>query len=288
MKKLYINHVISIGLVIAAVGCNSSETTAEVAKDSLLLADMESEFPIADIERNFPYDFQTDATMVIPGGYYDHSQAERYLKQKFYGLMLDSSTMNYSIQPINESLDMLNSQDQFGHIGYYWPMAINNGTKCLFAFSDNAINKPQTSVKNLIKEPLFLNDSNTFEYESSDRKYKIKCMHSRTKEESGIEYLSTYRLILKSTDKQGKDLRKTLLSYIPFFDDGAVEILFVGDLDGDSYPDLLIDNAYKYTGKGKSIIFYSTKASKIKGMPVPVCQSEIGNFQSELDSNEGC
>lgn len=288
MKKLYINHVISIGLVIAAVGCNSSETTAEVAQDSLLLADMESEFPIADIERNFPYDFQTDATMVIPGGYYDHSQAERYLKQKFYGLMLDSSTMNYSIQPINESLDMLNSQDQFGHIGYYWPMAINNGTKCLFAFSDNAINKPQTSVKNLIKEPLFLNDSNTFEYESSDRKYKIKCMHSRTKEESGIEYLSTYRLILKSTDKQGKDLRKTLLSYIPFFDDGAVEILFVGDLDGDSYPDLLIDNAYKYTGKGKSIIFYSTKASKIKGMPVPVCQSEIGNFQSELDSNEGC
>ena len=288
MRKLYINHVISIGLVIAAVGCNSSETTAEVAQDSLLLADMESEFPIADIERNFPYDFQTDATMVIPGGYYDHSQAERYLKQKFYGLMLDSSTMNYSIQPINESLDMLNSQDQFGHIGYYWPMAINNGIKCLFAFSDNAINKPQTSVKNLIKEPLFLNDSNTFEYESSDRKYKIKCMHSRTKEESGIEYLSTYRLILKSTDKQGKDLKKTLLSYIPFFDDGAVEILFVGDLDGDSYPDLLIDNAYKYTGKGKSIIFYSTKASKIKGMPVPVCQSEIGNFQSELDSNEGC
>lgn len=290
MRKLYINHVISIGLVIAAVGCNSSESTAENAQDSLLLADMESEFPIdkANADRSFPFEFQGDATMVIPGGYYDQSQAERYLKQKFYGLILDSTTMNYSIQPVNESLDMLNSQDEFGHIGYYWPMAINSRSKCLYAFSDNAINKPQTSVKNLIKKAVFLTDSNSLEFNSSDRKYKIKCMHTRTKEESGIEYISKYRLILKSTDLQGKDLKKTLLSYIPFFDDGAVEILFVGDLDGDSYPDLLIDNSYKYTGNASSVIFYSTKASKIKGMPVPVCQSEIGNFQSELDSNEGC
>jgi len=184
MRISCINYVISSCLVFAAVGCNSSENTANVAQDSLLLPDSVAEFPVADAERSFPFDFQADATMVIPGGYYEQEQAERYLKQKFYGLMLDSSTMNYSIQPIN--------------------------------------------------------------------------------------------------------LKKTMLSYIPFFDDGAVEILFVGDLDGDSYPDLLIDNAYKYTGKGKSIIFYSTKASKIKGMPVPVCQSEIGHFQSEFDTPEGC
>ena len=288
MRMSYVNYVISSCLILAALGCNSSENTEVIVQDSLLLPDSVSEFPVADVERNFPYEFQSDITMVIPGGYYDHSQAERYLKQRFYGLMLDSSTMNYSIQPINESVEMLNSQDQFGHIGYYWPMAINNRTKCLFAFSDNAMNKPQTSVKNLIKQPVFLTDSNSLKFAASDRNYKISCLHTRTKEESGLEYISKYRLILKSTDKQGKDLKKTMLSYIPFFDDGAVEILFVGDLDGDSYPDLLIDNAYKYTGKGQSVIFYSTKASKIKGMPVPVCQSEIGDFQSEFDSNEGC
>ncbi len=288
MRMSYVNYVISSCLILAALGCNSSENTEVIVQDSLLLPDSVSEFPVADVERNFPYEFKSDITMVIPGGYYDHSQAERYLKQRFYGLMLDSSTMNYSIQPINESVEMLNSQDQFGHIGYYWPMAINNRTKCLFAFSDNAMNKPQTSVKNLIKQPVFLTDSNSLKFAASDRKYKISCLHTRTKEESGLEYISKYRLILKSTDKQGKDLKKTMLSYIPFFDDGAVEILFVGDLDGDSYPDLLIDNAYKYTGKGQSVIFYSTKASKIKGMPVPVCQSEIGDFQSEFDSNEGC
>ncbi len=288
MRISCINYVISSCLVFAAVGCNSSENTANVAQDSLLLPDSVSEFPVADAERSFPFDFQADATMVIPGGYYEQEQAERYLKQKFYGLMLDSSTMNYSIQPINEPLDMLNSQDQYGHIGYYWPILIHGGNECLYTFSDNVINKPLSSVKNLIKQPVFLTDSNSLEFTSSDRKYKINCLHTRTKEESGLEYISKYRLILKSTDKQGKDLKKTMLSYIPFFDDGAVEILFVGDLDGDSYPDLLIDNAYKYTGKGKSIIFYSTKASKIKGMPVPVCQSEIGHFQSEFDTPEGC
>ncbi|MFM1791792.1 MAG: hypothetical protein RLZZ252_146 [Bacteroidota bacterium] len=288
MRMSYVNYVISSCLVLAAVGCNSSENTAESVQDSLLMPDAVEEFPVADAERSFPFNFQADATMVIPGGYYDQSQAERYLKQKFYGLMLDSSTMNYSIQSINEPLDMLNSQDEFGHVGYYWPMAINMGAKCLFALSENVINKPQSTVKNLIKQPVFLTDSSSLEFTSSDRKYKINCLHTRTKEQSGLEYISKYRLILKSTDKQGKDLKKTMLSYIPFFDDGAVEILFVGDLDGDSYPDLLIDNAYKYTGKGSSVIFYSTKASKIKGMPVPVCQSETGNFQSELDSNEGC
>jgi len=109
--------VISSCLVFAAVGCNSSENTANVAQDSLLLPDSVAEFPVADAERSFPFDFQADATMVIPGGYYEQEQAERYLKQKFYGLMLDSSTMNYSIQPINQPLDMLNSQDQYGHIG---------------------------------------------------------------------------------------------------------------------------------------------------------------------------
>ena len=288
MRMSYVNYVISSCLLLAALGCNSSVNTEVAVKDSLLLPDSVSEFPVVDAERSFPYDFQADATMVIPGGYYEKEQAERYLKQRFYGLMLDSSTMNYSIQPINEPLDMLNSQDQYGHIGYYWPILIHQGNECLYTFSDNVISKSQSSVRNLIKQPVFLTDSSSLEFAASDRKYKISCLHIRTKEESGLEYISKYRLILKSTDKQGKDLKKTMLSYIPFFDDGAVEILFVGDLDGDSYPDLLIDNAYKYTGKGKSIIFYSTKASKIKGMPVPLCQSEIGHFQSEFDTNEGC
>ncbi len=289
MRRFVFNCLLTSFLGYCILGCSSTETAAETVKDSLLLPDSADEFPVSkeNAEITYPFSFKDEMSMVIPGGYYDKYQSEKYLKQKFYGLVFDSFTMKYSVEKINEAPDMLNSQDENGDIGYYWPLMFSASTKCLYLFSDNIINKPMPSVTNLIKEPLFLTDSQVYDYVGGDRKYRLKCMHSITKDGS-LEYMTNYRLILKSTDKNGRDLKKSMLSFVPFFDDGRVEILFIGDLDGDTYPDLIIDNSHKYTGNGISMVFYSSKASKIKGMPVPVCRAEHGTFKSEFDENLGC
>ena len=82
---------------------------------------------------------------------------------------------------------------------------------------------------------------------------------------------------------------ETLLSFIPWFDDGAVTVLFIGDLDGDSYPDYIIDNASKYTGVSTSGILYSTKASNLMGLPKPISQQNVGSIGKQEHHGEfGC
>lgn len=79
-------------------------------------------------------------------------------------------------------------------------------------------------------------------------------------------------------------MKEVLISYIPWFDDGAVTILFVGDLDGDGYPDLIIDNAYKYTETGESGVLFLSKKSTIYGLPQPISFEIKGN---KVETTEG-
>jgi len=59
-----------------------------------------------------------------------------------------------------------------------------------------------------------------------------------------LSAVGMYELFLES-EKDGK-MVKTLLASTPFFDEGSIGILFVGDIDQDGQIDLILDNSPKY------------------------------------------
>ncbi|UKN01882.1 hypothetical protein K6119_19345 [Paracrocinitomix mangrovi] len=57
--------------------------------------------------------------------------------------------------------------------------------------------------------------------------------------------LQDYYLIYGAVTSEGKKTRQ-LITHFEFFDDAMLQILFVGDIDQDGIPDLMIDNRNKY------------------------------------------
>ena len=70
---------------------------------------------------------------------------------------------------------------------------------------------------------------------------------SATGNEEGNEdytYITHYELHM-SYSKDGEEKKQTLV-HIDYFDDSIVQILFIGDIDGDGILDLIVNNSYHY------------------------------------------
>ena len=66
-----------------------------------------------------------------------------------------------------------------------------------------------------------------------------------------------------------------------------MRILFIGDLDGDQKPDVILDNAYKYTESGISgILFLSSAADG--NLVKPISKEVHGELRGEDMHSEGC
>nr|WP_322623770.1 hypothetical protein [uncultured Flavobacterium sp.] len=89
-----------------------------------------------------------------------------------------------------------------------------------------------------------------------------------------------YRIYAKSKDySHGKEIvnyklyitdgtATTLLTALPQFDDTMVQILFIGDIDGDDIPDLLLDNTSHYNVSSPTL--YLSKPADEKELVKPV------------------
>ncbi len=231
---------------------------------------------------------------------FTEDQMKSWKNKKFMALVYDSSSKVYSLLKLdnlpeytspenNENLHpkavntMMVSED--GKVGYEFNIKQIPKQKVLFLISNPYMQKEIKQLKNEFDWGFNLESGKSAGFYLGEQYYRLNA-YSRKGMENDRPAEFDYQLELEVTEGI-KDIFKTELSYIPYFDDGQVQVLFVGDLDGDKLPDWIIDNNYKYTNVGLSGVLFSTKASG-KGQPKPISQQNWGHLRGEELHSEGC
>ena len=223
--------------------------------------------------------------MISFSAMFSAAQAKEFNKHTFMGLFYDSSNQQYSTKRINDQIcpsGLLDSENDLEPI-FHWPVARKYNEAIRFAFHNPYITQEQSNIKSITNIPTVIEPGKSIKFSAKEYNYLLRAT-DQVAEITGANHHSDYTLVLRSQKKTGGPVNEVLISYIPWFDDGAVTLLFLGDLDGDGYPDLIIDNAYKYTETGESGVLFLTKKSKIHGLPQPISLETRG---IKLEETEG-
>jgi hypothetical protein len=279
----------------AVVSCTNSVNTNQQNDASDSLSTMEipveegvvSEAGGGPEKVNLPNVFDDDAIMLSLENLFNQEEVSRYKNLEFMGFFYDSIANSYSLRKTIPSFVETGIVYDDGSKSFECGVVRKNSEACLFLFSNSYLSQGQKTCKNLLAKPHFFKADEHFNYTAQGQEYLLSAS-DYVVEPNGSQTHLDYQLILRAQTNTGKST-ETLLSFIPWFDDGAVTVLFIGDLDGDAYPDFIIDNAHKYTGVSNSGILYLTRASAVKGMPKPISRQIQGSVEQPESSGElGC
>lgn len=287
--------LLSLFFFYTLISCSNSASNTQESEASDSLSSLET--PVEEgvvIEAgggpekvNLPNVFDEDAIMLSLENLFSKEEVRRYKDLQFMGLFYDSVSTTYSLRKTTTSFIETGIMYEDGSTSFECGVVRDMREACLFLFSNSYLNQELKVCKNLLAKPHYFRAGEHFNYTAKDQDYLLSASDYLVEPEGSQTHLD-YKLILKCQPKSGA-ANETLLSYIPWFDDGAVTVLFIGDLDGDSYPDYIIDNAHKYTGVSSSGILYLTKASAIKGLPKHISRQVQGSItQPDSNGELGC
>lgn len=284
-------------LIIASIICSCSNSTKNEiegdSQDSLSNSEIPAEEGVVSAEGggpekvNFPNVFDEASIMLSLENLFTKEEVGRYKNYDFMGLFYDSTSNTYSLRKTPVSFIETGITYDDGSTSFDCGVVRKDREACLFLFSNSYLNQEIKECKNLLAKSHFFKPDEHFNYAAQDQSYLLSASDYIV-EPNGSQTHLDYKLIVKAQPKTGEPT-ETLISYIPWFDDGAVTVLFIGDLDGDSYPDYIIDNAYKYTEVARSGILYLTRASAIKGIPKHLSKQVQGSIERPQSNGElGC
>lgn len=233
----------------------------------------------------YPNTFETSSHLVSLEDYFTEEQANQLNKQTFMALVYDSLNHIYNLQKVETQFVEDISVTEDGRVGYYFDRPMNNHIYWLYLIANKKVKTEKFNIKNAIEYGLHLGGGETKEFNFSGKKYRLEAKDKKITiddREGSYEYeLNLIEL------ENNKAKNTTQLSFIPWFDDSKVEILFIGDLDNDQLPDVIIDNSYKYTGYHISGVLFLSSASG-NGTLKAVSKEEWGLLRGEEMHNEGC
>ena len=232
----------------------------------------------------YPQNGLSKSWMISFSAQFDEKQAEEFNQHSFIGLFFDSTNHCFFTKRIETNIvpsGLIDSEDD--QPVYHWPISMQPKQRVLFAFDIPSITKTTQPHHSLIPSPIAMEPGKSLHFHSNNYNFLIRAT-DQVSEITGAQHHSDYMLVLRSQPKSGGKVQESLLSYIPWFDDAMVTVLYVGDLDDDGFPDIIIDNPYKYTETNScGVLFLSSKA-KIKGQVVPVSLEIQGN---KVENTEG-
>lgn len=226
----------------------------------------------------WPNEFDGKSILLNVNGHYSKAEADKFNLLSFMGLFYDSSSREYSIKKVlpkgGPLFTVVTSMPGFVPI-----IAMKSGERCLFITNNPYMNKEILHLKSEFEEGFNLEGGKTAGFYRGETYMEIKASH-RKLTDNGTEYSFEYRLDLNEKENGLKTIRSTQLSYVPSFDDCNVNMVFVGDLDGDGIQDWVINNCRKYTESEECMVLFSTKASG-NGTPKPIAQIQVGQEWAE-------
>ena len=285
MKSLGIITVIT-GFMGVFSSCNK-ENESKINSDSIVVFDTAAFLKKLPELTEYPLEFDSKSKMISINDYFSESQADQFNQLDWMALVFDSASHQYCLSRVYSGNNFEASVDvsEDGKVGYMFKNIAREKQKTVFLFDNPWMKNEAKHLKNLVKGELLLEGNQTFDFSLGGKNYQLKAEDKQLIVD-GRQGSYDYHLYLHQLNKN-EITASVKLSYIPWFDDSQVKILFIGDLDGDQKPDVILDNAYKYTGSGVSGILFLSAAIDGKLLK-PVSKEEHGDLRGEEMHSEGC
>ncbi len=277
--------------MLFSCGQNNQTNHSEISSDTQVLEYRGNEI--------IPGKFDTSTLFISVADHFTLQDIQPWVNRKFMALIQDTLNQKYSLidaVPNKHSYAEKESRiylfshylevDEDGNTGYLVDIELPKNSKCLFLIDNSYMKTAKSNIESKVKWGHFIEPNKNISWNQGNEKHTINATATFENNTSkGINY-KEYSLYY-SIENNGKKTQHLPLNYIPWFDDGFVRILFIGDLDGDNMNDLIIDNNHKYTNEGTQGILYSTKASG-NGTPKAISKQIWGSLRDAVFHIEGC
>lgn len=147
-----------------------------------------------------------------------------------------------------------------------WNVTTTHKDSCLFLCSGAGFGNGNVNSIRLSKQEILPGESETFQYNGTT--YTLFATGK-----SAEEFYADYKLYLKA-EKDGQVIKQLLIKQ-ENFDEQMIKLLFIGDLDGDTRPDFLID-ASRHYNMLLPTLFLSGKAEKSKLLKKMAQHRQVG------------
>jgi hypothetical protein len=271
-------------LIGAFCSCQSNKTekkpdvaTAPIikAKDTTVAHD---EKPLVDSNfKNFPVDFNKDslqfpATLLTTGQFHEDEVSREDVSRSWYGLFMNKDGYYLDSTGITTKRVEDPVGDEDGQATGWEVKTINTDTSLLLFAGIDGLSKRKIVPAELSKQELQPGEKVTFAYNGIV--YTLYATGDRKKDphSSNDYFITSYRLFLKATINGAE--RRQLLASARILDDAMITVLFAGDIDGDTIPDLIINTSWHYNAEAPTLYLSKpadkTQLLKIMGLHVSV------------------
>lgn len=253
MKKITILILICISLV-ACKGTEKVENESNllisdlsVAKDSIINSDSIDNTDWID-EDLYPKGEGLPLSVLTTGVFHGDETSPEMINKGWFGVFRDGG--RYYIAPttlsIQKAFDVVldeNEDDSSTWTG--WEVKTSHiDTSLVLISSSSHLSSHDIKVIPFEKDFIDTNKEMTFKYNGSS--YTIYSTGNLRPSEYNKDemIISDYKLYIKGY-KDGRKINQ-LLASSPTFDDAMFEILLIGDIDNDGFPDLVLNTTYHY------------------------------------------
>lgn len=286
-----LKNIIRLSLFASFISCNSGEAKQKpVGKDISAMANStaavdsgvaaasvkaDEYYATADVQEadpnfiNYPLDgFSNDsaaakypASILTTGQFHEDEVSKEDNNRSWYGIFQNNN--GYYVDAtriVTKRVQDPVLDDEEGKVTG-WDVKTTNRDTSLFLFAGvNGIDKHQIKPVSLDKNEILPGESVT--YIDNGITYTLYATGNKQKERSDSDnyIVNSYRLFIKATINGTE--RTQLLVSCSSFDDAMCKILFAGDIDGDTIPDLIIDVSYHYNATAPALYLSKPADSK--------------------------
>lgn len=221
---------------VSAAIKKTQDTTAAVKEE-----------PVADPNfKNFPLDLSSEgdaypATVLTTGQFHEDEVSKEDLKRSWYGIFKNNDGYYLDSTAIRTKRVEDPVVDEDGKKTGWEVKTANSDTSVLLFSGVDGLSKRKIIPVVLSKQEILPGEQISFTYNGIA--YTLYATGNK-KKEGPDSIVVNYELFLKATINGAE--RRQLLVAAAAFDDAMVEILFAGDIDGDTFPDFIIDTSYHY------------------------------------------
>jgi hypothetical protein len=226
--------------------------------------------------KNFPADFGNDsihypAAILTTGQFHEDEVSNDDVNRSWYGLFQNKEGYYLDSTGITTTRVHDGVADDEGQ-ATAWEVKTNNTDTSLLLFAGvDGLSKRKITSAVLSKQEILPGEKVSFIYNGIV--YTLYATGDKKKDpDSDSYFITSYQLLLKATIN-GTERRQLLMS-ARILDETMIKVLFAGDIDGDTVPDLIINTSWHYNAEAPTL--YLSKPAdkaqilKITGMHVSV------------------
>jgi hypothetical protein len=197
-------------------------------------------------------------------------------KEKWMGLFYnrDGYYVSETTITISKAHDEITDENESDSTGR--SVSVNNSDTAILLFSGYAAKQGKVQTVKLDSGYVLPGDTVNFSYNGTG--YRIFATGKRVYEAGGEYFdLADYKLYFQGT-KNGRTVTQTIMIQ-PKFEETRPTVMFIGDIDGDGIPDLIIDTSYHYNAFVPTL-YLSKPASKNELLKVMGLHVSVGMLSS--------